>query len=43
MPFSREGNVTVSNGAEVIVDAENNVLLDAGFKCEKGGVLKIIK
>ncbi len=42
-PNKTQGDVTISEGAEVILDAENNVLLDAGFKCEKGGTLKIMK
>ncbi len=42
-PNISQGDVTVSEGAEVVVDAEGNVLLDSGFKCDKGGTLKIIK
>lgn len=38
-----QGDVKISTDAEVIINADNNVLLDAGFKCEKGGVLKIEK
>lgn len=42
-PNVTQGDVTISNGAEVVLDAQEKVVLDAGFKCEKGGTLKIIK